>query len=238
MKMAISLSLNGIQIHYGKAEAVCDVNVVVVEGAVTAIIGANGAGKSTILKAVSRLLPVTKGEIWFQGNRIDKMEAHKVVQLGIVQIPEGRRIFPKMNVLSNIKMGAYLRKDKPGIREDIEKIFERFSILQARRNQRADTLSGGEQQMLAIARALMSKPKLLLMDEPSWGLAPLIVEELASIITDINREGITVFLVEQNAGLTVKVTRYAYVLEVGKVVLEGNIKEIIADENVRRAFLG
>ena len=236
--MPASLSLKAVQIHYGKAEAVKEVSVEAAAGSITAIIGANGAGKSTILRAISRLLPLTKGEIWFEGTRIDKLETHKIVQLGIVQIPEGRRIFPQMSVMSNMKMGAFLRKDKIGIRDDLEKAFERFPILKARRNQRADTLSGGEQQMLAIARALMSRPRLLLMDEPSWGLAPLVVEELATIISDINKEGITVFLVEQNAGLTLKVTQYAYVLEVGKVVLEGNIKEIIANENVRRAFLG
>jgi len=236
--MPAGLSLKAIQIHYGKAEAVKGISVEVAEGSVTAVIGANGAGKSTILKAISRLIPITKGEIWFDGNRIDGIESHQIVQLGIVQIPEGRRLFPQMSVMANLKMGAFLRNDKIEIKEDIEKVFERFPILKMRRNQSASTLSGGEQQMLAVARALMAKPKLLLMDEPSWGLAPLVVEELANIISEINKEGITVFLVEQNAGLTVKVTQHAYVLEVGKVVLEGNIRELIADENVRRAFLG
>ena len=235
--MPINLILRKIQVHYGKAEAVTDVNVEVAEGSVTSIVGANGAGKSSIMRAVSRLLPLTKGEIWFGDQRIDRMEAHKIVQLGIVQVPEGRRLFPQMSVLSNIRIGAYLRKDKAEIKKDMD-IMERFPILDKRRNQRAETLSGGEQQMLAVARALMARPKLLLMDEPSWGLAPLVVDQIADIIADISKEGITVFLVEQNAGLTMKVTQYAYVMEVGKVVLEGGIKEVMADENVRRAFLG
>lgn len=236
--MPDSISLRGLQVHYGKAEAVRDVNVEVAEGSVTGIIGANGAGKSTIMKAVSGLVSLTKGEIWFGGKRIDRIEAHRRVESGIVLVPEGRRLFPQMSVLGNIRMGAYLRKDKTAVKEEMDKVFERFPVLLLRRNQRAETLSGGEQQMLAIARALMAKPRVLLMDEPSWGLAPLVVEEVANIIADINKEGITVLLVEQNAGLTSKVTRYVYVLEVGKVVLEGNIKQVMANENVRRAFLG
>jgi branched-chain amino acid transport system ATP-binding protein len=236
--MSDNLVLKNIQVHYGKAEAVTDVNVDVAEGSVTSIVGANGAGKSTIMRAVSRLLPLTRGEIWFGDQRIDRMEAHKVVQLGIAQVPEGRRLFPQMSVISNIRIGAYLRKDKAEIKKDMDKIFGRFPILDKRRNQLAETLSGGEQQMLAVARALMARPKLLLMDEPSWGLAPLMVDQIADIITDISNEGITVFLVEQNAGLTMKVTQYAYVLEVGKVILEGKIKDVMTDENVCRAFLG
>jgi branched-chain amino acid transport system ATP-binding protein len=236
--MSENLVLKKIQVHYGKAEAVTDVNVEVAEGSVTSIVGANGAGKSTIMRAVSRLLPLTRGEIWFGDQRIDRMEAHKVVQLGIAQVPEGRRLFPQMSVLSNIRIGAYLRKDKAEIKKDMDKIFGRFPILDKRRNQRAETLSGGEQQMLAVARALMARPKLLLMDEPSWGLAPLMVDQIADIITEINKEGITIFLVEQNAGLTTKVTQYAYVLEVGKVIVEGKIKDVMTNENVCRAFLG
>lgn len=236
--MASNLILKMIQVHYGKAEAITDVNLEVAEGSVTSIVGANGAGKSTIMRAVSRLLPVTKGEIWYGDKRIDRLEAHKVVQMGIVQVPEGRRLFPQMSVLANIRIGAYLRKDKTGIKKDLDTILCRFPILDQRQNQRAETLSGGEQQMLAVARALMARPKLLLMDEPSWGLAPLMVDQIADIIADINREGITVFLVEQNAGLTMKVTRYAYVLEVGRIILEGDIKAVMANEAVRQAFLG
>lgn len=236
--MGSNLILKMIQVHYGKAEAITDVNLEVAEGSVTSIVGANGAGKSTIMRAVSRLLPVTKGEIWYGDKRIDRLEAHKVVQMGIVQVPEGRRLFPQMSVLANIRIGAYLRKDKTGIKKDLDTILGRFPILDQRQNQRAETLSGGEQQMLAVARALMARPKLLLMDEPSWGLAPLMVDQIADIIADINREGITVFLVEQNAGLTMKVTRYAYVLEVGRIILEGDIRAVMANEAVRQAFLG
>jgi branched-chain amino acid transport system ATP-binding protein len=236
--MPANLSLKGLQIHYGKATAVKEVSVEVAEGSVTGIIGANGAGKSTIMRAISGLIPLAKGEIWFGGRQIDRVEAHKRVESGIVMVPEGRRLFPEMSVLANIRMGAYLRKDKAAIRDEMDAIFERFPVLKQRRSQRAETLSGGEQQMLAVARALMAKPKILLMDEPSWGLAPLVVEEVAKIIMDINREGITVLLVEQNAGLTSKVTQYVYVLEVSKVVLEGNIKDVMANDNVRRAFLG
>lgn len=236
--MTANLSLRGLQVQYGKSTAVKDVSVEVEEGSVTGVIGANGAGKSTIMRAISGLVPLTKGQIWFSDKRIDQIEAHKRVESGIVMVPEGRRLFPEMSVLGNIKMGAYLRKDSVAINNEMEAIFERFPVLKQRRSQRAETLSGGEQQMLAIARALMAKPKILLMDEPSWGLAPLVVEEVAKIIIDINRKGITVLLVEQNAGLTSKVTQYVYVLEVGKVVLEGNIKEVMANKNVRRAFLG
>jgi len=238
VKMAISLSLKTIHVHYGKAEAISGVSVEVADGSVTGIIGANGAGKSTIIRAVSGLVPITTGEIWFENSRIDRVETHKIVESGVVQVPEGRRLFPYMSVIANIRIGAYLKKNKAVIKEDMDKIFQRFPILRERRNQRAETLSGGEQQMLAIGRALMAGPKLLLMDEPSWGLAPLVVEELARIVTDVNKEGITVLLVEQNAGLTSKLTDYVYVLEVGKVVLEGKIREIMTNETVRRAFLG
>jgi len=236
--MPNSLSLRRLQVNYGKAKAVKDVSVEVAEGSVTGIIGANGAGKSTIMRAISGLAPLAKGEIWFGDKRIDRVEAYKRVEAGIIMVPEGRRLFPQMSVLANIKMGAYLRKDKKAVKEEIEAVFERFPALRRRRGQRAETLSGGEQQMLAVARALMARPRILLMDEPSWGLAPLVVEEIAKIIADINRQGITVLLVEQNADLTSKVTQYVYVLEVGAVVLEGSIREVMANENVRRAFLG
>jgi branched-chain amino acid transport system ATP-binding protein len=232
------LTLKDTKIHYGKAEAIKGVTIEVAEGSITGLIGANGAGKSTLLRAVSGLLPITTGEVWYQKKRIDRMASHEIVRLGVVQIPEGRRLFPYMSVLANIRIGAYLRKDRANLSEDIERIFQRFPILKARQNQSAETLSGGEQQMLAVGRALMAKPKLLLMDEPSWGLAPLVVAELVRIVIDIQREGITVLLVEQNAGMTSKLTDYVYVLEVGKVVLEGDIKEIMTNETVRRAFLG
>jgi len=234
----VLLNLKDTKVHYGKAEAVKGVTIEVAEGSVTGLIGNNGAGKSTILKAISGLLSISAGEVWFQDKRIDGMESHDIVRLGVVQIPEGRRLFSYLSVFDNVNIGAYLRKDRAGIKVDLENIWQRFPRLWERRSQRAGTLSGGEQQMLAIGRALMAKPKLLLMDEPSLGLAPLVVEELASIITDINKEGITVLLVEQNAGLTSEITDSVYVLEVGKVVLEGNIRELMNNEVVRRAFLG
>jgi branched-chain amino acid transport system ATP-binding protein len=232
------LSLKDIRVHYGKAEVIQDVTMEVAEGAITGLVGANGAGKSTILKAISGLRPISSGEICFQNNRIDGMSTHQIVRLGVIQIPERRRLFPYMSVLENIKIGAYLRKDKAGIKEDLGKIWQRFPVLEERRSQRAETLSGGEQQMLAICRALMAKPKLLLMDEPSLGLAPIVVESLANVIKDINKEGISVLLVEQNARLAFSLTEQVYVLEVGKVVLEGKTKELADHELVRKAFLG
>ena len=232
------LSLNNVSIHYGKAEAVHDVTIKVAKGSVTGLVGNNGAGKSTILKAISGLLKLSSGDITFEDRRIDGTESHEIVRLGVVQVPEGRRLFPQMTVLDNLMIGAYLRKDKVGIREDLEDMWQRFPRLQERRSQKVGTLSGGEQQMVAIARGLMAKPKILLMDEPSLGLAPLVVEELADIISAIAKEGITVLLVEQNAGLTSGLTDYVYVLQVGNVVLEGDIKEMMSNEVVRKAFLG
>jgi len=232
------LDLKDVRVHYGKAEAVKGVTIEVAEGTVVGNIGANGAGKSTILKAVSGLIPITSGEIWFIGKRIDRMAPHNIVRLGVVHIPEGRRLFPYMSVLANLKIGAYLRKDKSNVNKDLDQIFERFPILWERRHQPASTLSGGEQQMLAIGRGLMAKPRLLLLDEPSLGLAPLVVRELATIISGINKSGISVLLVEQNAGLVAQVADRGYVLEVGKVVLEGNMREIINNEIVQSAFLG
>jgi branched-chain amino acid transport system ATP-binding protein len=232
------LKLKDVTVHYGTAEAVKGVTLEVAEESVTSIIGANGAGKSTILKAISGLMPLTEGAIWFQGKRIDGMATHSIVTLGLAQVPEGRRLFPYMSVLANLRLGAYLRKDKTGINRDLDEIFRRFPALWERRNQQAGTLSGGEQQMLAIGRALMARPKLLLMDEPSLGLGPLVINELATVIRDINKDGISVLLVEQNAGLVTQVSERGYVLEVGKVVLEGDIKKLMANDLVRRAFLG
>ncbi|HEX7474889.1 MAG TPA: ABC transporter ATP-binding protein [Dehalococcoidales bacterium] len=232
------LNLKDVKIHYGKAEAIKGINMQVNEGSITGLIGANGAGKSTVLKAISGLLPITSGEIWFQNRRIDRVPGHKIVQFGVAQIPERRRLFPYMTVMQNIKIGAYLRKDGKGINDDVEKIFQRFPILSQRRNQRAETLSGGEQQMLAIARALMTRPKLLLMDEPSIGLAPLVVQALAGVIREINQEGIGILLVEQNANLAFDLVKSVYVLEVGKITVEGQTQELLNDEKVRKAFLG
>ncbi len=232
------LKLKDVTIHYETAEAVKGVTLEVPEGAVVGMIGANGAGKSTILKAVSGLVPITQGEINFKNKRIVGMATHEIVNLGVVYVPEGRRLFPHMTVLANLRLGAYLRKDKAAIESDIEDIFRLFPRLKDRHLQKAGTMSGGEQEMLAICRGLMAKPKLLLLDEPSLGLSPLIVEELINIIRDINKNGISILLVEQNASLVTEVTHKGYVLEVGKVVLEGNISDLMANKQVQRAFIG
>ena len=232
------LSVNNIKVHDGTAEAIHDISIAVAEGEVISVIGANGAGKSTMLKAISGLIPITSGTIQFLDTKINGMKTDKIVALGIAQIPEGKKLFPYMSVRENIKLGAYLRKDKEGIAEDIDTVYTLFPRLKERANQKAGSLSGGEQQMLAIGRALMTKPKLLMMDEPSLGLAPIVIDQLAEVINDINQRGISVLLVEQNAGLVTKVSQKCYVIEVGKVVLEGNINELMADDSVRRAFLG
>lgn len=232
------LSVKDLTVHYGKAAAINSLSLQVADGTVVTIIGANGAGKSTILKALSGLIPVSLGEIWFRERRIDGMAPYNIVSLGLVQVPEGRRLFPYLTVLSNLKLGASLRKDKVEIKKDMEEVFEHFPILKERRNQKAGTLSGGEQQMLAIARSLMARPKLLLMDEPSLGLAPILVNELIPIIRNINERGVSVLLVEQNVPLALKVGEKAYALQVGKIVLEGTIEEFKDSEIVKRAYLG
>ena len=232
------LKLSNVTVHYGTAEAVKDITIMLEEGAVVSVIGANGAGKSTILKAISGLVPLHSGEVEFLGKEINGLPINKIVGLGIAHVPEGRKLFPYMSVMANIKLGAYLRREKAGIITDLEEVFRLFPRLKERRNQKAGSLSGGEQQMLAIGRALMAKPKLLMMDEPSLGLAPLVIDLLANVIRDINQSGISVLLVEQNAGLVTKVSKKCYVIEVGKVVLEGDVKELMANDSVRRAFLG
>jgi branched-chain amino acid transport system ATP-binding protein len=232
------LEVKNITLHYGKSIALDDVSLEVTEGAVVSIIGANGAGKSTILRAISGLIPLTSGEIWFLDKRIDGVATPDIVKLGIVHIPEGRHLFPYLTVLSNLKLGASLRKDKDGINKDMDAVFKHFPILWDRRKQQAGTLSGGEQQMLAIGRGLMAKPKLLLMDEPSLGLAPIVVEELARAIKDINQSGVSVLLVEQNVPLALGVASMGYALQVGRVVLEGDIDKIKSSAIVKRAYLG
>ena len=232
------LTLNNIRVHYGKAEAIKSLDMELEEGSVVGIIGANGAGKSTIMKAISGSVPITSGEIWFMGTRIDKLATHERVKLGIAHIPERRRLFPDMSVLTNLELGAYSRNDKIGIKRDLEGIFARFPKLKERRNQRAATLSGGEQQMLAIGRGLMAKPRLLLMDEPSLGLAPIVIQEISNIINEINDSGISILLVEENANIVTHVSDKCYVLEVGRIVLEGSVNELMDNEIVKRAFLG
>ncbi len=232
------LRLKNTTVYYGSAQAVSDIDISQDEGSIISIIGANGAGKSTILKAISGLVPLRSGEIEFQDQKINGMSTDKIVKLGLICVPEGRKLFPFMSVLENMKLGAFLRKDKIGIANDMESVFKLFPRLKERANQKAGSLSGGEQQMLAIARGMMAKPKLLMMDEPSLGLAPILIDNIANAILDINKTGISVLLVEQNAGLVTKVAQKCYVIEVGKVILEGQIKELMANDSVRRAFLG
>ncbi len=233
------LEIKNLRVKYDKAEAIKGVSIEIEEGRITGLIGANGAGKSTILKAVSGMVKPSAGEMYFQGQKINNLEMYKIVKLGIVQIPEGRRLFPFMSVMDNLALGAYARSDKAEIKADLERVFERFPRLKERRTQRANTLSGGEQQMVAVGRALMAHPKLLLMDEPSLGLAPKVVDELANTISLMCREDkISVFLVEQNAGMVSKVTDKVYVLELGQITMQGVLNEIMDNELVRRAFLG
>ena len=232
------LKIEHITVHYGKAIALDDVSLEVAEGTIVSIIGANGAGKSTILRAVSGLVPLTSGEVRFSDERIDGMGTHDIVKLGIVQIPEGRQLFPFLTVLNNLKLGASLRKDKAGINNDMDGVFKLFPVLRERLNQKAGTLSGGEQQMLAIARGLMASPKLLLMDEPSVGLAPIVVDELGQVIKDINQRGVSVLLVEQNVRLALGVASRGYALQVGRVVLESDIDAMKSSDIVKRAYLG
>jgi len=232
------LRLNDVNICYGKAETVKEINIEVSERSVVGIIGANGAGKSTLLKAISGSIPTAAGEIWFIDKKINGMKSHETVKLGIVHVPEGRRLFPYMSVMANLKIGAYLRKDSREIKKDLDEVFELFPRLKERRNQRASTLSGGEQQMLAIGRGIMAKPRLLLLDEPSLGLAPLMVQNVASAINDIHKKGISILLVEQNAGLVTEVADTGYVIETGKIVLHGKMSEIMENEVVKKAFLG
>ena len=236
--MNMLLNAKKITVHYGKSLALDNVSLEMEEGSVVTIIGANGAGKSTFLRAVSGLMPLSSGEIWFLGKRIDGLTTTDIVKLGIVHIPEGRRLFPHLSVLSNLKLGASLRNDVDGISSDLEDIYNRFPILQDRRRQHAGTLSGGEQQMLAIARGLMARPKLLLMDEPSLGLSPKVIDELARVIEDINKQGVSVLLVEQNIPLALRVADKGYALQVGRIVLEGDIEEFRSTETVKRAYLG
>ena len=232
------LSVNNLQVHYGMIQAIKDVSFEVNEGEVIALIGANGAGKTTILHTVSGLLQPTKGNVIFEGQDITKIPAHKIVSLGMAHVPEGRRVFAQLTVLENLKLGAYTRKDKNEMEETLKMIYKRFPRLEERKNQIAGTLSGGEQQMLAMGRALMSHPKIILMDEPSMGLSPIFVEEVFKIIRDISAEGVTVLLVEQNAKKALNIADRAYVLETGNIILQGDAKKLMNDESVKKAYLG
>ncbi|MBR1806251.1 MAG: ABC transporter ATP-binding protein [Selenomonadaceae bacterium] len=232
------LEVNDINVYYGAIHAIKGISLTVDEGEIVTLIGANGAGKSTTLRTISGLLKPKTGAINFLGKNIAGMPAHKIVREGISQVPEGRRIFAEMSVLENLELGAFTRDDKDEIKRDMEMVFGRFPRLKERISQQAGTLSGGEQQMLAMGRALMSRPKLLLLDEPSMGLAPLLIREIFSIIVDINKTGTTVLLVEQNANMALSIANRAYVLETGRITLSGDAKELAASEAVRKAYLG
>lgn len=232
------LEVSNLHVHYQKVAALKGVSLQVPSGGIVTIIGANGAGKSTTLRSISGLARPSSGEIRFEGERIDTMPAEKIVARGIAHVPEGRRVFPDLTVEENLRIGAFLRKDAAKIERDIEDIFERFPRLKERRTQWARTLSGGEQQMVAIGRALMSGPKLLLLDEPSMGLSPVMVQEMARIVSDIAETGVPVVLVEQNAGLALRLASYAYVLEIGTVAVEGRSADLKTNDHVRRAYLG
>ena len=234
----IMLKIDNIHVYYGAIHALKGVSLEVKAGEIVTLIGANGAGKSTTLRTVSGLLAPKSGVISFLGENIAGIPAHEIVKHGISQVPEGRRIFAEMSVQENLEMGAFTRKDKAGVEKDFEIVYNRFPRLKERRKQQAGTLSGGEQQMLAMGRALMSRPKLLLLDEPSMGLAPLLIKEIFSIIEDINREGTTVLLVEQNANMALSIAHRAYVMETGRITLQGAAKELAASEDVRKAYLG
>ncbi|MBE9534766.1 MAG: ABC transporter ATP-binding protein [Proteobacteria bacterium] len=233
------LELKNLQTFYGNIQALKGVSIEISEGEIITLIGANGAGKTTTLMSVCGIVPPRTGEILFRGQPIHKLTPNLIVALGISQVPEGRRIFPYLTVRENLDMGAFLRTDKDGIKQDMEYIFELFPILAERRHQAGGTLSGGEQQMLAISRALMARPRLLLMDEPSLGLAPLVVKQIFEIIRKVNTENnTTIFLVEQNANLALKVAHRGYVMETGRITLADSAEKLLADEKVKKAYLG
>jgi branched-chain amino acid transport system ATP-binding protein len=232
------LELKGVDALYGRVRALRGVTINVDQGEVVALIGSNGAGKTTTLRTISGLMHPPSGSITFNGKDISRMAAHAIVGLGICQSPEGRRLFPRMQVIDNLRMGAFLRNDRDGIQKDMDRVFELFPRLKERTTQLAGTLSGGEQQMLAIGRALMSKPKLLMLDEPSLGLAPILVETIFQIVREINAQGIPILLVEQNATKALEVAHRAYVLETGSIVKSGSGKELLSSPDVQRAYLG
>jgi len=232
------LTIKNLNVFYGVIHALKDISLHVEEGEIVTLIGANGAGKTSILRTISGLVPSKSGEIMFHDKAITHVAANKIVGLGISHVPEGRRIFANLTVMENLELGAYIRKDKKGIEADYQTVFKKFPRLLERRKQLAGTLSGGEQQMLAMGRALMGKPKLLLMDEPSMGLAPIIVKGIFEIIKEVNRTGTTILLVEQNARMALSIANKAYVLETGKIVLSGEASDLLNDDSVRKAYLG
>ena len=232
------LEIKNLEVKYGMIKAIKGISFEVNEGEVIALIGANGAGKTTTLHAISGLIPSSKGTIFFEGQEITKLPGHKMVYLGMAHVPEGRRVFSQLTVLQNLKMGAYSRKDKNEINNTLKEVYRSFPRLEERQNQIAGTLSGGEQQMLAMGRALMSHPKIILMDEPSMGLSPIFVEEIFSIIKKISSQGTTVLLVEQNAKKALSIANRAYVLETGNITLDGDANTLLNDDAVKKAYLG
>lgn len=232
------LELRGISTFYGNIQALHDVSLNIRQGEIVTLIGANGAGKSTTLMSICGCTPPRSGEILFENQPIQRMKADRIVRMGISQVPEGRLIFPDMTVMENLDLGAFLRDDREGIRRDLDYVFSLFPILAERRRQTGGTLSGGEQQMLAISRALMARPRLLLLDEPSLGLAPIIIAQIFDIVRKVNESGTTVFLVEQNANQALKIAHRAYVMENGRVTLEGLVETLLANEDVKKAYLG
>ena len=232
------LEVKDLQVYYGMIHAIKGVSFHVNEGEIIALIGANGAGKTTILHTITGLLTPKGGQVMFEGKDITKTPAHKIVELGMAHVPEGRRVFAQLSVYQNLKMGAYTRSDKNEIEESLEMVYKRFPRLEERKNQMAGTLSGGEQQMLAMGRALMSKPRIILMDEPSMGLSPILVNEIFDIIQSVSASGTTVLLVEQNAKKALAIADRAYVLDTGKISLDGNAKDLLNDDSIKKAYLG
>ncbi len=232
------LKVQGLNVYYGAMHVLKDISFEVNEGEIVTLIGANGAGKTSTLHAISGLVRPRSGDITFMGKEIQAAEAHDILKMGLAQVPEGRRIFSQMSVMENLELGAYTRRDFKSIREDMDQVFASFPRLKERRKQLAGTLSGGEQQMLAIGRAMMSRPKLMLMDEPSMGLSPILVSEIFDIIHRINKNGTTVLLVEQNAGIALSIADRAYVLETGYIVKSGDAKALLDDKDVQKAYLG
>lgn len=232
------LEVKNLEVYYGMIQAIKGISFEVNQGEVIALIGANGAGKTTTLHTITGLLSPKKGSVLFEGQDITKVPAHKIVSMGMAHVPEGRRVFSQLSVYENLKLGAYTRKDRSNIDKELQSIYERFPRLAERKNQLAGTLSGGEQQMLAMGRALMSKPSIVLMDEPSMGLSPILVNEIFDIIESISKSGTTVLLVEQNAKKALSIADRAYVLETGKVVLEGNAKDLLENDSIKKAYLG
>lgn len=232
------LKVEDINVFYGKIHAIHNLSFHVNEGEIVTLIGANGAGKTTILKTISRILTPSSGLVKFRNENVLKLPSHQIIDMGMAHVPEGRRVFSRMSVYENLEMGAYIRKDKREIQEDFDMVFRRFPRLKERLKQSAGTLSGGEQQMLAMGRALMSRPKILLMDEPSMGLAPILVDEIFDIITSLNKTGTTILLVEQNAHKALKIANRGYVLETGKIIAEGTSQELFENAVVKKAYLG